>query len=73
VGTVASFDHASGLGEVALDDGRSCPFHATELADGTRRVEVGARIACLVVAGRAGRWEAVGIVSTERAGAQRDA
>jgi cold shock CspA family protein len=35
------------------------PFHCTEIADGTRSVEVGRRVAFDVVAGHLGRMEAV--------------
>ena len=40
-GRVASFDPTRGLGAVADDDGTSYGFHATAIADGSRRIERG--------------------------------
>ena len=40
-GTVTEFDDATGLGSVAAADGRVYVFHCIEIADGTRRIEVG--------------------------------
>jgi len=57
-GTVARFDEARGLGEVAGDDGATYPFHCTGIADGTRTIAEGAAVRFEVVAGRLGRWEA---------------
>ena len=58
LGSVDSFDPATGLGRVALDDGRLLSFHATAIADGSRRIEVGRRVAVEVLAGHGGRFEA---------------
>jgi cold shock CspA family protein len=60
-GVVASFDADEGLGTLALDDGTTVPFHATQLADGTRRVEVGARVTASIVPWHLGRLEATEI------------
>ncbi len=60
-GTVRTFDSARGYGSVESDDGRSWFFHCTQIADKTRTIEVGARVRFAVVAGRMGRWEAVGL------------
>lgn len=57
VGTIASFDPRRGLGVVALDDGRTIGFHATQLADGTRTIEVGRRVSASVVPWHAGHLE----------------
>ena len=57
-GTVADFDEDKGIGTVRSDDGRELPFHCTSVADGSRTVEVGARVTFTVVAGHLGRWEA---------------
>jgi cold shock CspA family protein len=57
-GTVRAFDEAAGLGVVVDTAGRELPFHCTEIADGTRTIEVGTAVAFAVVAGRLGRWEA---------------
>lgn len=43
-GTVASFDRHIGLGELLGDDGARLPFHCIEIADGSRDIEVGARV-----------------------------
>jgi cold shock protein len=62
IGTVVDFDEAKGYGTVRGDDGAPEHFfHCTAIADGTRTVPVGARVRYEVVAGRQGRWEAVGL------------
>ncbi len=60
-GTVTNFDTNRGYGTVASDDGREWFFHCTQIADGTRSIEIGARVRFGVVAGRMGRWEAAGL------------
>ena len=57
-GVVSEFDEHVGLGTVQSDEGTSYPFHCTQLADGTRTIEVGAAVRFEVVAGHLGRWEA---------------
>jgi cold shock CspA family protein len=57
-GRVVAFDEHVGLGRVEADDGRTYPFHCTQLADGSRTVDVGAVVRFDVVAGHLGRWEA---------------
>ena len=59
-GTVAVFDAAEGLGEIAGDDGRTYPFHCVEIADGTRSIPVGAAVTFEVLA-KLGRYEAARI------------
>jgi cold shock CspA family protein len=61
-GTVERFDTGSGLGEITGADGTTYPFHATEIADGTRTIEVGAAVDFVVIAGHLGRWEASAVV-----------
>jgi hypothetical protein len=70
VGVVSSFDARVGLGTLALDDGRTVGFHATQLLDGTRHVEVGARVTATLVAWHAGRIEAshIDVVGPARSG-----
>ena len=60
-GTVTTFDDARGLGEVTADDGAAYPFHATTIADGTRRIAPGAKVVFEVVPGHLGRWEAAAV------------
>jgi cold shock CspA family protein len=60
-GVVAEFDEARGLGTIRADDGAELPFHCTAIADGTRTIPVGQRVAFDVVAGLVGRWEAASI------------
>ncbi|MDP9074078.1 MAG: cold shock domain-containing protein [Actinomycetota bacterium] len=55
------FDEHAGLGTVVGEDGRSYPFHCTQIADGTRRIASGTAVEFEVVAGHIGRWEAAGI------------
>jgi cold shock CspA family protein len=56
-GRVVAFDGHAGLGEIEAD-GVRYPFHCTQIADGTRRVDVGAAVEFEVAAGLPGRWEA---------------
>lgn len=58
-GRVAAFDDHVGLGTVAGTDGRSYPFHCTQIADGTRTIAEGAEVDFAVVAAHGGRWEAI--------------
>ena len=62
LGCVERFDDTEGLGEVRLDDGRVLGFHAVAIADGTRRIAVGARVAVAVRPGHRGRYEAIELV-----------
>jgi cold shock CspA family protein len=57
-GVVDQFDDARGLGTLLDDDGRRYGFHCTAIADGTRRIEVGARVTFVLAAGHLGRVEA---------------
>lgn len=59
-GTVVGFDADSGLGEVEASDGRRFPFHCIEIADGSRRIEVGAPVAFELLA-KLGSYEAAGV------------
>lgn len=49
-GTVTEFDEAIGLGVVTGDDGARHRFHCIEIADGTRTIAVGTRVAFDVLA-----------------------
>jgi cold shock CspA family protein len=60
-GVVTDFDEARGLGTIRADEGAELPFHCTAIADGTRTIPVGQRVAFDVVAGLVGRWEAASI------------
>ena len=59
-GVVTDFDEDRGLGTVEAG-GRSYPFHCTQIADGTRTIEVGAAVAFEVRPGGLGRWEAAAL------------
>ena len=59
-GTVAAFDEAEGLGEIAGDDGRTYPFHCIEIADGGRTIATGTTVTFDVLA-KLGRYEAARI------------
>lgn len=61
MGSVATFDERRGLGTVVSDDGRSFSFHCTAIADGSRTIAVGTRVAFSVVAGHLGQWEATAL------------
>jgi len=58
LGRVVAFDAARGIGVLEGDDGTRLDFHCTRIADGSRRVAVGARVRFAVVPGGMGRWEA---------------
>ena len=57
-GRVTSFDPTRGLGTVADDDGSSYGFHATAIADGSRRIAVGTTVVFTVTPGHRGLYEA---------------
>ena len=59
-GTVTEFDAAVGLGSVDAADGTRYPFHCIEIADGSRRIEVGAAVTFELI-GKLGRFEAARI------------
>ena len=61
-GTVRGFDEAVGLGSITGIDGREYPFHCIEIADGTRRIAVGAEVTFVRLA-KLGRYEAAEITS----------
>jgi CspA family cold shock protein len=61
-GSVTGFDDASGLGEVADEDGNLFAFHCVEIADGTRSIAIGTPVRFDVTA-KLGRYEAARIVS----------
>ncbi len=44
VGTVLEFDEAVGLGLLSDDNGSRWPFHCVSIANGTRVIDVGARV-----------------------------
>ncbi|MGE3619617.1 MAG: cold-shock protein [Acidimicrobiia bacterium] len=58
IGVVRAFDEPRGLGEVEVDGRAPYPFHCTQIADGTRTIEVGTRVEFEVRPGQLGRWEA---------------
>lgn len=61
-GVVTEFDEDRGLGTIEAG-GRTYPFHCTRIADGTRTIDVGARVAFEVRPGLLGQWEAAAIVT----------
>lgn len=62
-GRVTGFDVRRGLGTVVDDDGTAYDFHATAIADGTRRIEEGTAVTFAVAPGHRGRYEARSLVS----------
>ena len=58
LGRVVEFDEHKGYGWVEADDGRRLFLHCTAIADGSRSVTVGVRVAFDVAPGHLGRWEA---------------
>ena len=63
IGKVTAFDEHRGLGEITGTDGTTYPFHATTIADGSRRIATGAAVEFEVVAGHLGRWEAARVAA----------
>jgi cold shock CspA family protein len=59
-GTVTEFDEARGLGTITAADGREVPFHCTQIADGTRTIEV-AQTVRFELLPKLGRYEATAI------------
>jgi cold shock CspA family protein len=57
-GTVTAFDEGRGRGVVTADDGTAYEFHATRIADGTRRIAPGTAVEFDVVPSPVGTWEA---------------
>lgn len=60
---VQSYDSPVGMGVVKLDSADLSPaqtldFHCTQIADGTREIEVGAAVLIDVIAAGPGHWEA---------------
>lgn len=43
-GEVTAFDARRGLGEITAADGTVLPFHCAVIADGSRTIEVGAKV-----------------------------
>lgn len=62
-GTVADFDEHRGTGTVRAEDGAELFFHCTQIADGSRTIEVGTVVEFEVVPGHLGRWEAARLTS----------
>lgn len=62
-GTVASFDAATGLGEVRAENGTTYPFHATAIANGSRTIQFGEPVQFSVVLASGGRVEACDLTS----------
>jgi cold shock CspA family protein len=62
-GRVASFDPARGLGVVEDENGTNYGFHATAIADGSRRIQVGTAVVFTVTPGHRGLYEARSLVS----------
>lgn len=44
LGHVTAFDEHRGLGTVAAESGQDYMFHCIELADGSRRIEIGTAV-----------------------------
>lgn len=59
-GRVSTFDAPRGLGEIVTAEGTVYPFHCTEIADGTRLIDVGTNVRFVPLA-KLGRLEAARI------------
>jgi cold shock CspA family protein len=63
LGRVASFDATRGLGTLTDDTGAVYAFHATAIAGGSRRIDVGTRVSYALAPGHGGRLEARSLVA----------
>jgi cold shock CspA family protein len=63
-GLVLEFDDDKGIGTVRGDDGRELFFHCTQIADGTRTIDTGARVTFEVVPGHRGQYQAVAVAKS---------
>jgi CspA family cold shock protein len=61
-GSVTAFDEAVGLGAITTADDAVYPFHCVEIADGSRRIDVGATVTFDVLA-KLGRYEAARVTT----------
>jgi cold shock CspA family protein len=59
-GEVTAFDDQRGLGTITAEDGTTYLFHCTQIADGTRSIEVGQAV-CFALLPKLGRYEATAI------------
>ena len=62
-GVVAAFDEAAGIGSIRLERGDVVGFHCTQIADGSRTIEPGTEVNCMLVAANLGVVEAHAIVA----------
>jgi cold shock CspA family protein len=60
-GKVAHFDEERGIGRIVSDSGSEIVFHCTAIADGSRRIPEGARVAFVTRPGHLGLLEAAGV------------
>ena len=66
LGVVDAFDDRRGDGAVRSDEGERFYFHCVSVTDGTRHVEVGARVRATRRAGLLGHDEVVGVEKLDR-------
>jgi cold shock CspA family protein len=64
LGRVASFDATRGIGTVTDDTGDAYDFHATAIAGGTRRIDVGTAVSFTIAPAHRGRYEARAVTPT---------
>jgi cold shock CspA family protein len=60
-GVVSSFDDPRGIGVITDSSGVDRRFHCTQIADGSRTIDVGAEVRFVVRAAPDGTWEAEAI------------
>lgn len=61
-GRVVAFDAHRGIGAIAATDGGQYTFHCTQIADGTRTIDVGTTVEFEIGPGLPGQWEARAII-----------
>ena len=62
IATISAFDVSRGIGELQDIEGRRYPFHSTAISDGSRRIEVGEKVAFDLAAGHGGVMEAARVL-----------
>jgi cold shock CspA family protein len=61
LGHVTDFDARRGCGTVTDTEGATFAFHATAIADGSRRIALGTAVSFVVAPGHRGLYEARGL------------
>ena len=61
-GTIREFDSQRGIGALKSENNEEFAFHCVSISDGSRHIEVGSEVVCLIGPGRLAAMEATCIV-----------